>query len=103
MIKNKSSKKVFELLVLRNISGLIEVYLMIHYIVAATNNTCMKKIIISKKERIISITPVGFNKLPGKSPALIFVRSTVWCSSQMRGSDGPQIQTRTPYAKKSSA
>jgi hypothetical protein len=32
---------------------------MIHYAVAATNNTCMKEIIRSKKERIIAITSSG--------------------------------------------
>jgi hypothetical protein len=35
---------------------------MIHYAVAATNNTCMKEIIRSKKELIIAIASSGFNK-----------------------------------------
>jgi hypothetical protein len=35
---------------------------MIHYAIAATNNTCMKEIIRSKKELIIAITSSGYNK-----------------------------------------
>lgn len=46
-------------------SGLLGVELIIHYVVAATKNTCMHQIVRSKKQLIIAITSSRFNKERG--------------------------------------